>query len=220
MLTTVRSAVSHRGSPQRALADLLWASGRHLRLSRVGLTVAVGGVPLAVHVATDGPPSRLPVAMLAVAAGAAVGWAVDDPAAELFGACPTGSPRRTQLRVLLAAATAAVAFFVVAGTAATLDDAALIEGARLPEGVAAAAAALAAGLLVWRRGEPLGGATAVCAGFIAPFVITALSVRWPAAPPTLAAATPHDQWWLVAAAAAAIAVHAGRDPGRTSRFLR
>lgn len=220
MLTAGPHVAACRGSRQRALAELLRPSVRHVGLGRVALTVAVGGAPLAAHVVTSGATSGLPLAVVAVAAGAAVGWAVDDPAAELFGACPIGSPRRTQLRVLLAAATAAVAFLLVAATAGVVDHSVVVAFARLPEGVAAGAIALATGLIAWRRGEPAGAASAVSVGFISPFVITALGVRWPAVFPTLAAATPHHRWWLLAAAAAAVALHMGSDPGRGAGFLR
>ncbi len=205
--------MQYLGKRSRALTDLLWLSARHVRLGRVAFTVAVGGVPLAAHVVNDGTTSSLPVAVLVVAAGAAVGWAVDDPAAETLGACPIGSPRRTRLRVLEATVTAVVAVVAVTGTATVIGDVILLETARLPEGVAAGAMALAAGLIAWRRGDPLAGVPAVCTGCVAPFVITGLGIRLPATFPTLAAATPHDRWWVVAATAAAVAMHAGRDPG-------
>jgi hypothetical protein len=87
-------------------------------------------------------------------------------------------------------------------------------GDRLAETAAAAAAALGVGLVASRRGERGAGPVGVTAGVLLVGVVASLAVRWPAILPALGPSSTHERWWILALTGFAVAVHAGRDPGR------
>jgi hypothetical protein len=87
-------------------------------------------------------------------------------------------------------------------------------GDRLPESAAAAATALGVGLVASRRGERGAGPVGLTAGVLIVGVVAALAVRWPRVLPALGSGSTHDRWWILALAGIAVAIHAGRDPGR------
>ncbi|HEX4979718.1 MAG TPA: hypothetical protein VFV35_06615 [Acidimicrobiales bacterium] len=178
------------------------------------LTVVLGAIPALVAAGRGdavGPPAAV---ALFLAAGAAGGWAVDDPAAELFAPLPIGSPVRLAVRILTVAG-------VVAGTAAVLlilmafgPGLPADLGGRGTEAAAAGALALAVGLVAVRRGERAVSPLAVTAGALGIVVIGGLAFRWPSVFPSLGASPVHGRWWFVAAGALLVAVRSGRDPSR------
>jgi hypothetical protein len=143
-----------------------------------------------------------------------VGWAVDDPAAELMGSLPVSSPVRTSLRVGLAAFLSIIGAVLIAIAVAVGPGLPPDFGDRLAETAAAAAVSLGVGLVAARRGEPATGPVGVTTGVLAVGLVAALAVRWPAILPALASGPTHDRWWLLAALGVAVAAYAARDPGR------
>src|SRR5687767_15359685 len=152
--------------------------------------------------------------MAGLLAGATLAWAVEDQAAELLGSMPVSSPVRTSLRVGLVSLVAIIGAALIALVVAIGPGLPPDLGDRLPETAAAAAAALGVGLVASRRGERGAGPVGVTAGVLTVGVVAALAVRWPTILPALGPGATHDRWWLLALAGIAIAVRAGRDPGR------
>ena len=188
-----------------------------LRVSRLGLvaaTVLLGCLPLFVTIVRNGSDLVTPLTVLGLVSGASIGWIADDPIAELAAPCPVNTPRRIACRAALAGGTVA---FLTAGAVviAVVDGAGVAEWRdRVPEVAAAAAIALAVGLSIGRRGEPLGGASGVTAGVLVPPFVAAFAFRWPSMIPSFAAAPTHARWWALAAVAGFVACRAARDPAR------
>ena len=186
------------------------------RLAHPGLvlvTVGLAAVPAILTLARGGNDLFAPLVVMAVVSGAAVGWAVDDPAAELLASLPAGTPVRTAVRVCAAGLVAAAGFGAVLAAVAVGPGLPPLVGDRWPEAAAAAATALAVGLLAARRGERAAGAGAVTAGVLATVFVAGLSFKLKELPSFLAGPH-HARWWLVALLALAVALHAGRDPAR------
>ncbi len=174
----------------------------------------MAAVPSVVAVARGDTVVVAPLIMAGLLAGATLAWAVEDQAAELLASMPVSSPVRTSLRVGLVAlvsivGAALIALFVAIGPGLPPGL-----GDRLPETAAAAAAALGVGLVASRRGERGAGPVGVTAGLLTVGLVATFAVRWPTILPALAAGPTHDRWWILALAGIAIAIHAGRDPGR------
>jgi hypothetical protein len=188
-----------------------------LRLAHLGwvaMALVAGCLPVAVTVGRGGSDPRIGLVIACVVAGAVAGFAVDDTAAEALGPSPVGAPARLVLRLaavstLVAAAMALMVIFVWVGPGLPRD---LPD--RVPEALTAAAAALSVGLVATRRGERSVGPLAVMSGAVVTALVGALAMRWPAVLPAFAAGPQHSRWWWLAALGAAIALHAGRDPGR------
>jgi hypothetical protein len=121
---------------------------------------------------------------------------------------------RTSLRVGLVAVVSTFGAVLIALVVAIGPGLPADVGDRLAETAAAAAVALGVGLVASRRGERAAGPVGVTAGVLIVGVVAALAVRWSTILPALAAGPTHDRWWLLALAGIAVAVHAGRDPGR------
>lgn len=196
-----------------AVAAAVVPTARVARLGPGLLTVALGAVPAVVIVARGFPVEAVPVFVVALAAGASLGWAVDEPPSELLTPLPISSPTRLAMRIVcvavVAAPTALGLLLLVTGArmpAGWLD--------RVPEATAAGALALAVGLVAARRGERAASPVAVTAGALGVLVVGALAFRWPAVFPAVGGGPVHTRWWLVAAAGVAVAVRAGRDAGR------
>jgi hypothetical protein len=187
-----------------------------VRVAKPGLiavTVALAAVPTLVTLALDGTSYLAPSILAGVVTGAALGWAADDPAAELLGTLPTGSPVRALIRAATALVVGATGLTLLIVLVALGPGLPADVGDRLPEAVAAGTVALAVGMVAARRGERGAGAGAVTAGVIATPFVAAMSVKITALP-SFTSGPHHDRWWLLALAAAAVAVFAGRDPGR------
>lgn len=218
MLNAARQVVDEVGahSPATRRSAVLAAVGPTARVAHLGpaaLTVALAAVPVFVTLARHEDVSA-PLIMAGLLAGAALGWGVEDRAADLMGSLPVSSPVRTTLRVglvaclsMLGAAVIAIAVAVGPGLPADFGD-------RLAETAAAAAVSLGVSLVAARRGERGTGPVGVTAGVVAVGLVAALSVRWPTVLPALAAGSTHARWWLMAAVGFAVAAYAGRDPGR------
>lgn len=186
-----------------------------LRVARLGLiagTLLLGAVPLVVTWILGGDDVTMPLVILGLVSGAATGWIADDPIAELATPCPVNTPRRIAYRTVLACTLACIGGAVVAGGAAIASSETLEWRDRVPEAAAAASIALASGLIIRRRGDPLAGASGVAAGVLGPLVIAALAFRWSSVLPSFSASPVHDRWWLVAGGAALLATCASRDP--------
>jgi hypothetical protein len=213
---TPGSAVDHGPSVRRVrlLVVALPPTARVARVASAGLTVAVAAVPTIVAVLSGATRIALPFVAACVIGGAALGWATEDPAAELLAAMPMSSATRTMLRMLC------VALVCTFGVAVTGLIVAVGPGLppprwdRVPEVMAAVAVALAVGLAATRRGERDIGPVAVTAGVLSVGFIAALASRWPAVLPTFLATPNHTRWWILAALAIIVAARAGRDPGR------
>ncbi len=191
---------------------VLVPTARVAHLGPAAATVALGALPAVVTVARGGTDLRAAAVLLALAAGASLGWAAEDRAKDVLAATPIGSSTRALVRVaavaLAAVAVVAAALVVVAsgpGLPAGLAD-------RVPELAAAAGAGLAAGFIAQRRGERAAGAGAVLAGLLVPGAVAATAVRWPDRFPTFESGGVHERWWLLAAAGVVVAARYGRDP--------
>lgn len=183
-------------------------------LGRTAAIVVAGAIPLMVTVARGRTDLSAPLSMLALVAGASVGGVADDPAAELLAPCPIAATTRILARLVVTLAT--VLICVLASLAVGQLGPGLPSGwlDRLPEFAVASTAAVAVGLSVHRRGEPLAALAGISAGLMLPLTVGALSVRWPTALPGLSASPAHERWWYLAATALVVACHAGRDVAR------
>ena len=211
MLITSTQAASRRSAVLAAIAP----TARVAQLGPAVLTIALAAVPSVVAVARGHTVVSTPLIMAGLLAGATLAWAVEDHAAELLASMPVASPVRTSLRVGLVALVSIIGAALIALLVVTIGPGLPADlGDRLPETAAAAAAALAVGLVASRRGERGAGPVGVAAGVLTVGVVATLAVRWPRILPALAAGPTHDRWWILALAALAVAIHAGRDPGR------
>jgi hypothetical protein len=156
----------------------------------------------------------LAITFLAVAAGAALGLAIDDPAGATLDACATTRTARRGARGALVGLALAAAGLVVALAAdATAAQVGPVRD-RLPEVAAAAAVSVAAAARAARRGAAAPGLPAALGTILAMATSTGLagaSNRWAWLPQV---AQPHHaaRWWAVAAVAGACAVWWARDP--------
>jgi hypothetical protein len=189
-------------------------TARVAHLGAAGLTVALGAVPAVVVMATGGTSVATALIVASLAAGAALGWAGEDPAAEVLAPLPVAASVRASLRVAFAAAVAvglscllALAVWMGPGLPAGVGD-------RLPEAATAAAAALALAFVLARRGERGSGAAGVAGGLVLPAFVSAMAFRWPRVLPSFDAGPIHDRWWLAVLAGALVVARAGRDPAR------
>jgi hypothetical protein len=186
------------------------------RVAHPGLvvaTVVLAAVPALVTLGLGGDRYFEPMVLLGLVSGAALGWAADDPSAELLASAPVAAPLRRAIRAAAAALLAGLSAALVTGAVAVGPGLPPTAADRIPEGLAAAAIALAAGHLAGRRGDRAAGAAAVTAGILASTFVAMLAMRLTALPSFMSGPN-HDRWWLVAVAAGAVALHAGRDPGR------
>ncbi len=194
--------------------SMFWPTLRVAHPVPIAVTVVLGSIPLAVTIVRNGDDLVTPLVVFGIVAGAAIGWIADDPIAELAAPCPVNAPRRISYRAALAGCTVVIVG-ALAVAVATVDGARASDwNDRIPELAAAAAIALAAGLLISRRGDPLAGATGVAVGALLPPIVAALAFRWPAAFPSFQASPSHARWWLVAVAAGTAAVHQSLDVAR------
>lgn len=203
MLTTPRAAV---------LASLHPTA----RLSRpwiISATVAMAAIPLVVTIVRSGDLTA-PTVLLGLTAGASVGWAVEDPAAELLAPLPIGAPFRLLVRLVVGASIACLLVGVTAGMVAVGPGLTSDTTDRLPEVLAAGSVAVAAGLLTAGHGDRVVGAGAVTSGLLVTGLVATLAVRWPSQFPTFMASDVHHRWWWLALVAAALSARLARDQGR------
>ena len=196
------------------LARAAWPTAKVAHVGSIAATVALAGLPAVVTVARGGTDLTMGVVLIALGAGASLAWAADDDTGESLLAMPVSGPARAALRVLTATLVAGLVL------TATLVIVAVGPGLppdladRMPEGVAAAAIALAVAFGAARRGERGVGAVGAIAGLLVPAVVAGLAFKWPAFFPTFGAGDPHARWWLFALAGALLAARSGRDAGR------
>lgn len=225
MLSDVASREPRAGlrPPATRRAAVLAAVVPTARVAHLGpaaLTVALAAVPAIVTVARGDAVVSAPLIVTFLVAGAALGWATEDPARDLLSSLPVSSPMRATVRLGLVAAVAVIGIALTAlvvavgpGLPPDLPD-------RPAEAAGAAAVALAVGLVATRRGERGAGPVAVTGGILGPGLVAALAVRWPAVLPGFAAGPIHDRWWALAVVGAMVAARAGRDPGAANRRAR
>jgi len=212
MLTSPSSMPRTRDRlPARLAAGV--PTARVARPAFVALTVALASVPAVLTLALGGEDYFAPMVLLGLVSGASLGWAVDDPAAELLASLPVATPVRIVIRVGAAVIVAGAGLVLVLGAVAIGPGLPPGIRDRLPEGAAAATAALALGLVAARRGERAAGAGAVAGGVFGTAFVAGLSVKLTQLP-SFMAGPHHGRWWLVALLALLVALHAGRDPGR------
>ena len=195
------------------VAALVRPTARVSNLGAAVATVVLAGAPALFAVARGRPDVGAAVVLLVLGTGASWAWAVDDPAAEVLAGTPVSAPFRAALRVASVAAVAFVALLVVAGVVAVAGPG-LPAGMRdrLPEGLAAAAAALAAGFVATGRGERAAGVVGVLVGLLVPAVVAGSAMRWPEHLPTFEAGAVHARWWVLALVGLAITAFVARDP--------
>jgi hypothetical protein len=204
-------------SDGRRTAAVLGALHPTARLSQpwiVALTITVASLPLALTLLGSGDDESLPIVLVCLSAGASLGWAVDDPGAELLAALPIGAPFRLRVRLCTAALVASVVLAAVAGMVAAGPGFASDTTDRLPEALGAGSVAVAAGLFAARQGHRLVGPGAVISGLLVTGSVAVLAVRWPDQLPTFMANAAHHRWWWLALAGTAFSAGLGRDPGR------
>lgn len=217
MLSTPQAPSVRATSRWAVWRSLLRPTLRVARLGLIAATLLLGAVPLVVTLAVGGTDLVTPLIILGVVSGAATGWIADDPIAELVAPCPVNAPRRIAYRAVLALTSASFGGAIMAGAAAIASSETLQLRDRVPEAAAATGIALATGLLIRRRGEPLAGATGVGVGVLGPVFIAAMAYRWSSALPSFAVSPVHERWWLIAACAALTAAYASRDPATRPR---
>lgn len=214
---SLRSDVSaERPSPTR-LRTVLVAAAPTARVAHVGpaaLTAALALTPVLVTLARGGTNLGTPLVVAGLASGAVLGWATEDPAAEVLASMPVSNPIRAGLRLVVVATVAVLGLAAGALAVALGPGLPMDRWDRVPEALAAATIAIALGFVLVRRGERGAGPTSVTAGFLGTALIGGLALRWPTLFPALIAGPIHDRWWIVAVLAAAVAVRAGRDPAR------
>jgi hypothetical protein len=207
-------ATRPRATRRRVVLAALAPTARVANLGSAGLTVALGAIPVVVTVTRGDAVVSAPLIIVCVVGGAALGWGVEDPVADLFAPLPLSSPVRATVRLLFVALVAtigvALALVVVALGARLPVD--VLD--RVPEAAAAAALAVAVGFVAVRRGERAAGPAGVTAGVLGAAFVAALAYRWPTVFPMFAVGPTHDRWWLLAIAGFAVAIRAGRDPSR------
>ena len=189
-------------------------TARAARLGPALATVALAGVPALVMVARDGRDLTVATVLLALGWGAALGWATEDPAADLLAATPVPRSNRLAMRV--------AAVLVVGGAVVTTVLAAIASRPGIPgdldirpvEALAAGSVALAVGLAAHRRGDRASGPTGALSGLLVPGVVAALAVRWPEVLPTFIEGPLHQRWWYVVAADAVAVAWVACDPAR------
>lgn len=203
-----------RGPRRRAIAAALWPTARVAGMGPAMLTVVLGVAPGVFAVVRGDAIGDTAMIMASLAAGAAVGWAVEDPVGEMFAALPIPPSGRLLMRISSVAVLVTALMVLFLGAAAIAGDLPADLADRAPEAAASASFALASGLYAGRRGGRAVAAAAVTAGVLGVAVIGGLAMRWPALLPALRSSPVHGRWWLLALAALAIAVWSGRDTGR------
>lgn len=199
----------------RAVLAAVGPTARVAYLGSAALTVGLAAVPALVAVLRSDPSMSAPLVLVCLVGGAALGWAAEDPAADVLTPLSVPPATRMVLRMLavgLVAATGVGLSIVVVAVGPGLPS---DRSDRVAETAAAGAVAVAVGLAASRRGERGIGAVGVTAGVLGTGLVAALAVRWPSWLPTFGPGPTHARWWLVAAVAAAVAIRVGRDPGRS-----
>lgn len=196
------------------MAAALWPTARVSHLGVVAITVGLAAIPTAVTMARGNPTLSSPLILAFLVCGSALGWALEDPVADLFGSLPLSSPRRTLMRVLLASVVAALGLAIVLTLLASGPGVPLTWVDHFPEAAAAGAVALAVGASAVRRGERATGPIAVTAGPLSAVLVAALAFRFPRMLPTFNASPVHTRWWVLAIVACAVTAWSARDPGR------
>lgn len=194
------------------IAGVVLPTARVAHLGAVLVTVALAGLPALVTIARGGTATGTGIVLLSLGTGAALAWAVDDPAEDLLASMPVSARFRAGTRILAAAVVAGLVcgfFLAIVGSGPGVPAAL---GDRLPEGAAAAAVAVAASFAAARRGERSVGVVGVVAGVLVPSVVAGLATRWPTWFPTFDGDGVHARWWLLVAAGALVVLQAGRDP--------
>lgn len=202
------------GARTAALLESLLPTARRSQPLIVAFTVTMASLPLSVSLVRSTGDLDAPIVLLCLVAGASLGWAVEDPAAEVLAPLPIGAPFRLGVRLCAAAV---VAFLLLAATACIVAvGPGLASGTtdRLPEALSAGAVAVAAGLLAVRQGHRIVGAGGVTGGLLVTGSVAALAVRWPDQLPTFMATAAHHRWWWLALVAVALSGWFARDPGR------
>ena len=212
---TERGSYEPRDRRTRAILAAVAPTARVAHLGASVATVAVASVPMLVAVARGDGELSTPSIVLSLVCGATLGWAADDPPADLLGAMPVPSPLRAALRVasvsavVVAVGAVSVALAVWIGPGLPPDA-----GLRASEAGAAAAMALAGGFVAARLGESTAGPVGVTVGALGVAVVAAFAVRWPDTLPGFTPSPVHDRWWIIAALGVAVLARAGRDPAR------
>jgi hypothetical protein len=194
------------------------ATTRVAHVHEVAAVVGISAIPATIATLHGGDPG-FGVLLVLVVAASSVALGVDDPAADLLGAAPIGSPWRTWARLATTAAGASTTSAVVVATVESTSGHSVLPGHRLAEIAGITAIAVAAALVAARHGEQRPGSIGLICGVLGTAVIAVLSFRWPHLVPGLDDGPAHDRWWLIAGLGVAVAAHAGRDPGRPVLLL-
>jgi hypothetical protein len=185
-----------------------------LPLPTLAAVAGLAAAPTVVVLLRHGHDATGALVAAALVAGAAVAFAVDDPAEETLAASPTNLATRRLVRlsaIALGVAAMALLLVVLAALVGTVRAADL--GRRAAE--LAATAGLAAGLGGAARRRVLAGAApgAAVGAVLTVLLVSALRFRYRALP-ALVDSPHHARWWLLAAAGGALATWTWRDPAR------
>jgi hypothetical protein len=215
-LSVGAEAPAERPASTRLRAVLVAAAptARVAHLGPAALTATLALTPVLVTLARGGTDLGTPLIVAGLASGAVLGWATEDPAADVLASMPVSNPIRAALRLVFVATVALLGLTTGALAMALGPGLPMDRGDRVPEGLAAATIALAIGFVLARRGERGAGPASVTAGFLLTAFIGGLALRWPDVFPAFFAGPIHDRWWIIALVPAAVAVRAGRDPAR------
>jgi hypothetical protein len=208
------TAPRRAGARTAALLESLLPTARRSQPWTVAFTVTMASLPLSVSLVRSTGDLDVPIVLLCLVAGASLGWAVEDPAAELLAPLPIGAPFRLGVRLCGAAVVASLLLAATACIVAVGPGLASGTTDRLPEALSAGAVAVAAALLAARQGHRIVGAGGVTGGLLVTGSVAALAVRWPDQLPTFMASAAHHRWWWRALVAVALSARLARDPAR------
>ncbi len=152
-------------------------------------------------------------ALALVTSTAGIGFALDDPAAEIVAASPTSLVRRRIIRVLIAVTIVIIAWFLIAAVVATSSTNRFPTSDIVIEIAALAAIGLATAASVQRRTDSPGGPTAALVVLVGPAFMSGIAFRDVRVFPSLVPGQPlRERWvWLTAIALIAL-INASRDP--------
>lgn len=155
----------------------------------------------------------------AIFAGAALGFAVDDPAALTLEPSPTTLVERRLARLVPSVALVAVVVGALAWLASRWSAVPLPLGFIAVELCAAAGGSLAIAAAARTDGPVLSGLGGALGALLLLGLVTSLATRYSGLP-MINQREFHDRWWWLAALGAAAAVWGSLDPGRPRRLLR
>lgn len=160
-------------------------------------------------------------ALALVVSTAGIGFALDDPAAEIVASSPTSLGRRRLMRIAIAAVLALVAWTMIAIAVATSPGERFPASDIVMELIGLAALGLATSAAVHRRTGGAGGPTAVLVVLVGPVSMSGLVFRDVRVFPSLVPGQDlRERWIWVGVVAVAALLRLSRDPAAPAGLIR